>query len=251
LSEIKGIELKKITKIYDMGETKVVALKDIDLTVQEGEMTAIMGASGSGKSTLLNILGCLDKPTEGSYYLDGEDVALLSRNELAGIRNRRIGFVFQSFNLLNRVSVLKNVQLPMIYARVSKEDMVASAKEALAWVGMSKYLYHRPSQMSGGQCQRIAIARALVNNPSIILADEPTGALDSRTGIEIISVMQRLNIEKDIIVLMVTHDIDVSLYCKRVVTLKDGHILNDAPVAEPRNAAQDLAALPEEKEAEM
>jgi len=241
-----AIVLENITKIYHMGETRVIALKGINLTVQEGEMVAVMGPSGSGKSTLLNILGCLDRPTGGTYYLGGEDVSRLNKNQLALIRNKRIGFVFQSFNLLGRFPVLANVQLPLVYAGVGKKEMVERAKEALDWVGMSRYAHHYPGQLSGGQQQRVAIARALVNDPSIILADEPTGALDSRTSIEIISVIQRLNMEKGITVVMVTHEKDIALYCRRLVNMRDGCILSDAPVENPGNASDDLAAIPEE-----
>ncbi len=242
------IELKGIKKIYDMGENKVFALRGIDLTIKQGEMVAIMGSSGSGKSTLLNILGCLDKPTEGTYCIDGENVSELDKSQLADIRKRKLGFVFQGFNLLGRMTVGANVQLPMIYAGVDKKEMAARAKDALRWVGLSKYSNHYPNQMSGGQQQRVAIARSLVNNPSLILADEPTGALDSKTSIEIIGVMQRLNQEKGITVVVVTHDQEISLYCRRLVMIKDGHIINDAPVLSQRNAAADLAAFPVEAE---
>ncbi|WP_277444342.1 ABC transporter ATP-binding protein [Pelotomaculum isophthalicicum] len=232
-----------------MGESQVNALRGIDLTVAEGEMVAIMGSSGSGKSTLLNIIGCLDRPTAGDYYLDGENVSGLDKNRLAAVRNKRIGFVFQGFNLLGRMTVQANIQLPMIYAGTNKNEMDARAKEALNWVGLSKYLGHYPNQMSGGQQQRVAIARALVNNPSLILADEPTGALDSRTSIEIVSIIQQLNIEKGITVVMVTHEKDISQYCRRLVNLRDGRITEDAPVLNQRNAAADLAAFPKETEA--
>lgn len=244
-----AIILENIKKVYNMGETKIFALKSISLTIQEGEMVAIMGSSGSGKSSLLNILGCLDRPTGGTYYLDGENVSQLDKNQLAVIRNKRLGFVFQGFNLLGRVSVLANIQLPMVYAGTGKKEMADRAKEALEWVGLSKYLYHYPSQMSGGQQQRVAIARALVNNPSLILADEPTGALDSKTSVEIISVIQRLNTEKGITVVMVTHEKDISLYCRRLINVKDGCIIGDTPVLNQRNAAGDLEAFPEEREA--
>ena len=243
-----AIVLENIKKIYDMGETKISALKDVSFTIRSGEMVAVMGASGSGKSTLLNILGCLDRPSGGTYHLDGENVSRLDKNQLAVIRNKKIGFVFQGFHLLGRVSVLANVQLPMIYAGAGKEEMAERAKEALAWVGLSKYLRHYPGQMSGGQQQRVAIARALVNNPSLILADEPTGALDSKTSVEIISVLQRLNIEKGITVVIVTHEKDISLYCRRLINLRDGRVIGDTPVPDARNAAGDLAAFPDEGE---
>ncbi|MCG9969996.1 ABC transporter ATP-binding protein, partial [Pelotomaculum terephthalicicum JT] len=224
-------------------------LRGIDLTVTQGEMVAIMGSSGSGKSTLLNIIGCLDKPTEGAYYLDGENVSGLDKNKLAAVRNKRIGFVFQGFNLLGRMTVQANIQLPMIYAGTDKGEMAARAEEALSWVGLAKYLGHYPNQMSGGQQQRVAIARALVNNPSLLLADEPTGALDSKTSIEIVSLIQQLNKEKGITVVMVTHEKDISQYCRRLVNLRDGRITEDAPVPQQRNAAEDLAAFPAETEA--
>lgn len=242
------IELENIRKVYYMGESQIYALKGINLTILQGEMVAIMGSSGSGKSTLLNIIGCLDKPTEGAYYLDGENVSKLDKNQLALIRNKKLGFVFQGFNLLGKLSVQANLQLPMIYAGTEQKEMLARAKEALNWVGLSKYLNHYPNQMSGGQQQRVAIARALVNNPSLILADEPTGALDSKTSIEIISVIQKLNIERGITVVMVTHEKDIAHYCRRLILLKDGRVVDDTPVANPRNAAEDLAAFPKEAE---
>lgn len=242
------IALENIRKVYDMGESRIHALKGINLTIMQGEMVAIMGSSGSGKSTLLNIIGCLDKPTEGYYYLDGENVSRLDKNQLALIRNKKLGFVFQGFNLLGKLSVQANLQLPMIYAGTEKKEMAAKAKEALSWVGLSKYLNHYPNQMSGGQQQRVAIARALVNNPSLILADEPTGALDSKTSIEIISVIQKLNIEKGITVVMVTHEKDIALYCRRLILLKDGRVIDDANIPNQRNAAKDLADFPEETE---
>jgi len=249
MPENKVIEMKNIKKVYALGASQVNALRGVDLTVAEGEMVAIMGSSGSGKSTLLNIIGCLDKPTAGDYYLDGESVSGLDKTRLAAVRNKRIGFVFQGFNLLGRMTVQANIQLPMIYAGADKNEMEARAKEALNWVGLSKYPGHYPSQMSGGQQQRVAIARALVNNPSLILADEPTGALDSRTSIEIVSIIQQLNIEKGITVIIVTHEKDISQYCRRLVNLRDGLITEDAPVLNQRNAAADLAALPKETEA--
>ncbi len=245
-----AIVMENIKKVYKMGETELHALRGISLTVQNGEMVAIMGASGSGKSTLLNIIGCLDKPTGGTYYLDDEDVSQLNKDQLAAIRSKRIGFIFQGFNLLGNVSVMANTQLPMIYAGVGKTEMTKRAKEALDWVGLSEYINHHPGQMSGGQQQRVAIARSLVNNPSLILADEPTGALDSKTSIEIISVIQRLNIEKNITVVMVTHDKDIALYCCRLINIKDGKIIGDAPVIKRRNAVEDLAALMQERGAE-
>jgi putative ABC transport system ATP-binding protein len=226
-------------------------VNSINLTIREGEMVAVMGSSGSGKSTLLNIMGCLDRPTAGIYYLDGENVSQLAKSRLARIRNKRIGFVFQGFNLLGRTTVLANVQLPLIYAGAGKKEMAERAKEALAWVGLSDYLEHYPSQMSGGQQQRVAIARALVNNPSLILADEPTGSLDSKTSIEIMAVIQRLYLEKGITVIIVTHEREISQYCRRLIKLKDGRITEDTPVMNPRNAAEDLAAMPDEGEGQI
>jgi putative ABC transport system ATP-binding protein len=241
-----AIMMEDIRKTYDLGETQVFALRGVTLTIQEGEMVAIMGSSGSGKSTLLNLIGCLDRPTEGTYFLDGENVSDLDKDQLAHIRNKRIGFVFQGFNLLGRVSVMANMQLPLVYAGVGKKEMEDRVKEALDWVGLSQYINHYPNQMSGGQQQRVAIARALVNNPSLILADEPTGALDSRTSVEIISVLQKLNFEKNMTVIMVTHEKDIAHYCHRLSFVKDGRVIEDTPVANPGNAAADLAALPAE-----
>ncbi len=242
-----AIVMENIKKVYKMGETELHALKGISLTIKNGEMVAIMGSSGSGKSTMLNIMGCLDKPTGGTYYLDDEDVSQLDKDQLAAIRSKRIGFIFQGFNLLGNVSVLANTQLPMIYAGVGKTEMINKAREALDWVGLSEYINHNPGQMSGGQQQRVAISRALVNNPSLILADEPTGALDSKTSIEIIAVIQKLNIEKGITVVIVTHDKDIALYCRRLINIKDGKLIGDTPVLDQRNAAKDLAALAQER----
>lgn len=239
----KVIEIKGLTKVYTMGDLQVNALRGVDFTVESGDMVAVMGASGSGKSTLLNIVGCLDKPTAGAYYLDNENVAQLDKNQLAVIRNKKLGFVFQGFNLLGRMTVWANIQLPMLYGGVDKHTSAIRAKEALKWVALDKYENHFPNQMSGGQQQRVAIARALVNNPSLILADEPTGALDSITSIEIISVLQRLNTEKGITVVMVTHEKEISQYCRRLVRLKDGLIVEDAPIISPGNAATDLEAI--------
>lgn len=241
------IRLENIKKVYPLGEAMVHAARGINLTVSEGEMVAVMGSSGSGKSTLLNIIGCLDRPTEGVYLLDGKNVSDLNKIQLAAIRNKKIGFVFQGFNLLGRITVKANIQLPLVYAGTDKKEMEDRAKEALNWVGLSSYLHHYPNQMSGGQQQRVAIARALVNNPSLILADEPTGALDSRTSLEIMSVIQRLNLEKGITVVIVTHEKEISLYCRRVIHLRDGRVTGDTPVDYPRNAGKDLAAFPREE----
>lgn len=241
-----AIVMENIRKTYDMGETRVFALRGVSLSIQEGEMVAVMGSSGSGKSTLLNLIGCLDRPTGGTYYLDGENVSDLNKVRLAKIRNKRIGFVFQGFNLLGNVSVRNNVLLPLVYSGTPKNEMEERVKEALAWVGLSQYINHYPGQMSGGQQQRVAIARALVNRPSLVLADEPTGALDSRTSVEIISVLQRLNSEKGITVVIVTHEKDIVQYCRRLIILKDGRIIEDTPVTNPGSAAADLEALAEE-----
>ncbi|MCL2337558.1 MAG: ABC transporter ATP-binding protein [Firmicutes bacterium] len=243
LSATPAIAMEAIKRVYQMGATKIYALNGINLTVQNGEMVAIMGSSGSGKSTLLNIIGCLDKPTDGTYCLDGSDVSKLNRNQLAAIRNKRLGFVFQGFNLLGNISVLANVQLPLVYAGTAKQEMAERAREALDWVGLLQYENHYPGQMSGGQQQRVAIARALVNNPSLILADEPTGALDSTTSVEIISVIQKLNLEKGITVIMVTHEEEIALYCRRLVNVRDGKIIADEPILKASNAAENLAAL--------
>jgi putative ABC transport system ATP-binding protein len=244
----KVIEIKELSKTYSMGELRVQALRGVDLTIMQGDMVAIMGASGSGKSTLLNIIGCLDKPTGGAYFLDNENVADLDKNQLAAIRNKKIGFVFQGFNLLGRMSVRANIQLPMIYGGVNKSTMSERVKEALHWVGLDNYGDHFPNQMSGGQQQRVAIARALVNDPALILADEPTGALDSTTSVEIISVIQQLNQEKDLTVVIVTHEIEIAQYCRRLVRLRDGLIVEDVLIPQQLDAAADLQAIRAEHE---
>lgn len=203
-----------------------------------------MGASGSGKSTTMNILGCLDKPTRGSYFLDGQDVSKLSRDELADIRNRKIGFVFQGFNLLSRTSALENVELPMLYIGVKTSERLERAKEALDIVGLGDRISNMPNQLSGGQQQRVAIARSLVNRPSIILADEPTGNLDSRTAVEVMDVFQRLNQERGITIALVTHEPDIAQYARRIIVFKDGRIKNDYMIKEPRSAREELESLP-------
>ena len=220
------------------------ALRGVDLTVRRGEMVAIMGASGSGKSTLMTILGCLDYPSDGSYYLDGEQVEKLSRNQLADIRNRKIGFVFQGFNLLSRTSALENVEMPLLYRRNGFHgDARALAQEALSRVHLSDRAKHEPNELSGGQQQRVAIARALVTQPSILFADEPTGNLDTRTSVEVLALFQELN-DQGITILLVTHEHDIAGYARRVVELRDGLVIRDEPMANPRRAADDLAALP-------
>jgi len=233
------IDLQRVCKVYQMGEVQVEALRDVDLQIDEGELTAIMGPSGSGKSTLMNILGCLDRSTSGDYYLDGTNVSTLGDNALARIRNRKIGFVFQNYNLLPRTSALDNVELPLIYAGVRNRKQRAA--EVLERVGLKGRMYHRPNELSGGEQQRVAIARAVVNNPDIILADEPTGNLDSRTGLEIIGLFQQLNREQKITVVYVTHSAETAEYTDRIVRISDGRIVEDRPVDSPRIAMQGLA----------
>ncbi|MGH9333003.1 MAG: ABC transporter ATP-binding protein, partial [Vicinamibacteria bacterium] len=230
-------------KVYGSGESQVVALGGIDLSVERGEMIAIMGASGSGKSTLMNILGCLDYPTGGAYYLDGVRVDELDKNELADIRNRKIGFVFQGFNLLGRTSALENVELPLLYDRSGRRlDTRAIAKAALERVGLGNRLDHEPSELSGGQQQRVAIARALVTEPAILLADEPTGNLDTRTSIEIMALLQSVH-DAGMTILLVTHEHDISSHAERIVELRDGRIVRDRAVAARRFALESLAEL--------
>ena len=224
------IEIEDITKTYQMGKVAVEALRGVSLKVGPGEMLAIMGPSGSGKSTLMNILGCLDQPSTGKYVLNGEDVGHLSDNQLAEIRNHRIGFVFQTFNLLARASALRNVMLPLIYAGVGRTERRQRARQALEIVGLADRVDHSPTELSGGQQQRVAIARALVNDPAIILADEPTGNLDSRSGAEIMAVLQELNRERGITVVLVTHDETIARHTKRIIRFHDGHITQDQTV---------------------
>ena len=234
------IETDKITKTYVSGANEVKALRAVDLVVTRGELVAIMGASGSGKSTLMNLLGCLDTPTSGSYKLDGVRVDGLGRNELAAIRNQKLGFVFQGFNLLARTSAIKNVELPMLYDRSGrKRDTRALAVRALQRVGLGDRLDHLPNELSGGQQQRVAIARALVTEPALVLADEPTGNLDSRTSIEVMALFQALN-EQGITIVVVTHEQDIASYASRIVMMRDGQVLSDKPVANRRNAVSDL-----------
>ena len=238
------IETRGVTKEYRMGEIVVRALRGIDLTVDRGEFVSIMGASGSGKSTLMNMLGCLDTATAGDYFLDGTDVSQLSRDEYAEIRNQRIGFVFQGYNLLPRTSAVDNVELPLFYDHSGRiEDSRGSAVRALERVGLGDRIGHEPSELSGGEQQRVSIARALVNEPAIILADEPTGNLDSRTSVDVMAVFQELN-EQGITVLLVTHEQDIASYTKRVITLRDGVITSDRLVTDRRDAAADLATMP-------
>ena len=237
------IQARDIHKIYRMGETQVHALRGVTLEVRRGEFVAIMGASGSGKSTFMNILGCLDKPTSGQYLLEGTDVSRLDKKELAGIRNRKIGFVFQGFNLLARTTALENTELPTLYARINKEERHKRAVEALKMVGLGDRMDHFPSQLSGGQQQRVAIARALVNRPSILLADEPTGNLDSRTSVEVMEIFQSLN-NQGLTVILVTHEHDIAQFTKRSIVFRDGKIRRDEPVAHRARAAEVLKTMP-------
>ena len=219
-------------------------LRGVSLQVTAGEFVAIMGASGSGKSTLMNILGCLDQPSAGVYRLDGIDVSSLSRDELAEIRNKRIGFIFQQFNLLSRTTAIENVELPMMYNNTSHKERLAKSMEALSIVGLAERAHHYPNQLSGGQQQRVAIARSLVNDPTMILADEPTGNLDSRTSVEVMGILQKLNQDKNITIVMVTHERDIAQYSKRNIVFKDGKIKSDKLVEEHLDAVEELAKMP-------
>jgi len=236
------IQTRDLTKTYFLAEA-VHALRGVNLTVEPGEFVAVMGASGSGKSTLMNIIGCLDRPTGGAYHLDGMDVSRLSRNEQAEIRNRKIGFVFQGFNLLSRTTALENVELPLVYHRGDGfKNARDQATRCLTRVGLADRMDHHPSQLSGGQQQRVAIARALVNNPTLVLADEPTGNLDSRTSIEIMGLFQELN-EEGVTIVLVTHERDIARYTRRRVEMRDGVIIDDCPVRERQDARADLASF--------
>ncbi|MBI4660625.1 MAG: ABC transporter ATP-binding protein [Verrucomicrobia bacterium] len=242
------VKLEDFRKTYYAGEVEVPAVRGVSLEIRQGEFVAIMGASGSGKSTMMNTIGCLDRPTHGRYFLDGVDVGELERDELADLRNEKIGFVFQGFNLLSRTSALENVELPMLYARrgVRGREQLERAMQALDLVGLSDRADHHPNQLSGGQQQRVAIARALVNQPKLLLADEPTGNLDSRTSIEIMGVFQNLN-DQAMTIVMVTHELDIARYAKRNVIMRDGRIVNDLPVTERLAAGHELQRLEREQ----
>jgi putative ABC transport system ATP-binding protein len=237
------IRVADVHKYYELGETRVHALRGVSVEIGSGEFVAIMGASGSGKSTFMNILGCLDKPTSGQYFLEGVEVSSLDKKQLAAIRNRKIGFVFQGFNLLSRTTALENVELPTLYAQISRQEGQKRANEALDLVGLGDRKLHYPSQLSGGQQQRVAIARGLVNRPSILLADEPTGNLDSRTSVEIMDVLQKLN-DKGLTIVLVTHEPDIARFARRTIQFRDGKIRHDDPVLERPTAAEILASMP-------
>jgi putative ABC transport system ATP-binding protein len=243
------LDVRDLHKVYDSGEVRVHALKGVSMAVERGEFVAIMGSSGSGKSTLMNILGCLDRPSAGTYLLDGTDVSSLSKNERAEVRNRKIGFVFQGFNLLRRTSALENVELPLLYAGTPAAERVRRSRLALAMVGLAHKEDSYPNQLSGGQQQRVAVARALVNSPSLLLADEPTGNLDSRTSVEVMAVFQRLNRQAGITIVLVTHEPDIAQYAQRVIVVRDGRITTDRPVSNRRDAAVELEGMPVEVEA--
>jgi putative ABC transport system ATP-binding protein len=237
------VEVHDIRKNYQLGETEVHALRGVSVSIHAGDFVAIMGASGSGKSTFMNILGCLDKPTSGKYCLEGTDVSALTKKELARIRNQRIGFVFQGFNLLGRTTALENTELPMLYSRTNKNDRDRRAREALVQVGLGDRADHFPSQLSGGQQQRVAIARALVNQPRMLLADEPTGNLDSRTSVEVMEIFQKLNAE-GLTIVLVTHEPDIARFTKREIVFRDGQIKRDDVVEVPHVASEVLKTMP-------
>jgi putative ABC transport system ATP-binding protein len=240
------ISVRDLTKTYDVGEVKVHALRGVTIDIDPGEFVAATGPSGSGKSTLMHILGCLDHPTSGQYVLDGRDVAKLTRNDLADVRNRKIGFVFQGFNLLARTSAIDNVELPLLYMNgsIKAAERHERAMAALKAVGLVERAHHHPNQLSGGQQQRVAIARALINRPSLILADEPTGNLDSRTSVEVMGIFQRLNAEQKITIILITHEADIAEYATRIIAFRDGRIVANQPVEKRRNAEVELASMP-------
>lgn len=245
------ISVKNLVKIYTMGDVEVHALRGINLTIEKGDFVAILGKSGSGKSTFMNILGCLDVPTRGEFLLDGVDVSSMAKDQLANLRNLKIGFVFQSFNLLSRTSAMENVELPLMYNRkISSKEMRMRALNALESVGLAGRAHHMPNQLSGGEQQRVAIARSLVNDPVVILADEPTGNLDTRTSIEVMDIFQRLN-EQGITVVIVTHETDIAAFTKRNITFRDGKIIREVVVEKPRLAREELLLIPAVTEEEL
>ena len=242
------IHLERVHKIYHMGDFEVHALRGVSLDIHRGEFVAIMGPSGSGKSTMMNIIGCLDRPTKGQYFLEGIDVSKIDKPGLADIRNKRVGFVFQSFNLVPRTSAIENVELPLVYAGIGASERVRRARQTLAEVGLADRERNMPNQLSGGQQQRVALARALVNNPSIILADEPTGALDTRTSVEVMEIFQRLNRERNLTIIIVTHEPDIAQYAGRIIQFRDGRVHRDVPVEDRKDAAEILKRMPVEEE---
>jgi putative ABC transport system ATP-binding protein len=242
-SDAPVIQVRDLRKTYQLGETEVHALRGVSLSIDAGDFVAIMGASGSGKSTFMNILGCLDQPTSGQYLLEGADVSGLNKKELAWIRNKKIGFVFQGFNLLGRTTALENTELPLLYSKLGKKERELRAREALALVGLSQREHHFPSQLSGGQQQRVAIARALTNKPRLLLADEPTGNLDSRTSVEVMDIFQRLNAD-GLTIVLVTHEPDIAQFAKRQIVFRDGHVKRDDIVRIPQVASEVLKTLP-------
>jgi putative ABC transport system ATP-binding protein len=245
------IAVRNLVKTYVVGEVEVRALRGVSLDVQTGEFLAVTGTSGSGKSTFMHIVGCLDRPTSGQYFLDGQDVSRMSKDALAAVRNKKIGFVFQGFNLLARTSALDNVELPLLYggSAAKTAERHRRAKEMLELVGLGDRADHHPNQLSGGQQQRVAIARALINNPSILLADEPTGNLDTKTSIEVMGIFQRLNKERGITVVLITHEVDIAEYGSRTVTFRDGQVIADKPVVRRRAAESELEAIAQPAEA--
>ena len=247
-----SISVQDLTKVYDLGEIQVRALRGVTVDIGAGEFVAVIGPSGSGKSTFMHILGCLDRPTAGRYMLDGHDVSTLSKNALAAVRNKKIGFVFQGFNLLARTSALDNVELPLLYNGngMRGKERHRRAQEALAAVGLTDRAGHLPNQLSGGQQQRVAIARALINQPSILLADEPTGNLDTRTSVEVMDIFQKLNTDRGITVLLITHEREIAEYGTRIITFRDGKIVSDNPNTMRRVADTELAALPPEDDSD-
>jgi len=251
MADTPVISVKNLVKTYVVGEIEVKALRGVNLEVQRGEFLAVTGPSGSGKSTFMHIIGCLDRPTSGNYFLDGQDVSRMSKDALAAVRNKKIGFVFQGFNLLSRTSALDNVELPLLYGGggMKTAERHKRAMEVLSAVGLGNRADHHPNQLSGGQQQRVAIARALINNPSILLADEPTGNLDTKTSIEVMGIFQRLNQERGITVVLITHEMDIAEYGTRMVTFRDGLVVADKAIGRRRIAQDELAALPEPAEA--